>query len=951
MGKLGFRDNGSPYVYEEITGTSSAAIGLDLGDSGKLKFVVSLSPNATPGGTPLQMTIDPAANGNITFTPNGSGAVVVDNGNMQVTAGNITMPFTNAAGTEGLLLVNGNNFINTLAAGNVFVGTGSGNLTLNVFSALFNTAFGATTMQSLTTGSTNVTVGAQSLELLTTGNANIAMGTSALQNLVSGDQNIGIGSGAGLSYTTNESYNILIGNQGVIADANTIRIGTNGSGVGQQDTTYIAGIFGATPGVGSDMVVIDSTGLLATQAIPVGGIQTLNGDVGSATGTTVTIAGGSNISTSAAVATVTINLVSSPSVSGTVTAGSGLIATTGGVDVQAGRITFPSTSAGLADGAIFINSSPFMHAFGSHNTFLGTSAGNGTLTGADLTGIGFGALLSVTTAIRNTAVGSGALEQNDTGDANTGVGFQALFSANTAATQNTAVGFQALNALGASGSNNTALGYRALLSAATGSSNTAIGFNAGLNLDTTDSSNIMIGNAGTSGDNHKIIIGTQGSGAGQQNFTQIAGIYGVTPGGGGLNMATIDATGQLGSQALPSGSISITGDSGGALTGGAFTFTGGTTGLTFAGAGSTETLGGTLAIANGGTNATSMANTDGVVYYDGTRLVTTAVGTATHVLTSNGAGLAPTFQAVPSASISITGDSGGALTGSAFTFTGGSTGLTFAGAGSTETLGGTLAIGSGGTNATSFATTDGTVYYDGTRLVTTATGTVGQFLRSGGAGVAPAYATLPASSISITGDTGGALTGAAFTFTGGTTGLSFGGSGSTETLSGTLAIANGGTNATSMANTDGVVYYDGTRLVTTAVGTATQVLTSNGAGVAPTFQAVPSSGGLAWSEQTGTTQAMAVGHGYILNNAGTVTATLPATAALGDLMAIVGKGSGGWLVAQNSGQTIHFGSVNTTTGAGGSLASTNRYDSFEIVCITANTDFVVRSSIGNLTVV
>ncbi len=52
-----------------------------------------------------------------------------------------------------------------------------------------------------------------------------------------------------------------------------------------------------------------------------------------------------------------------------------------------------------------------------------------------------------------------------------------------------------------------------------------------------------------------------------------------------------------------------------------------------------------------------------------------------------------------------------------------------------------------------------------------------------------------------------------------------------------IEISKGGTNATSMTNTDGVVYYDGTRLVTTAVGTATQVLTSNGAGVAPTFQA------------------------------------------------------------------------------------------------------------------
>ena len=56
-----------------------------------------------------------------------------------------------------------------------------------------------------------------------------------------------------------------------------------------------------------------------------------------------------------------------------------------------------------------------------------------------------------------------------------------------------------------------------------------------------------------------------------------------------------------------------------------------------------------------------------------------------------------------------------------------------------------------------------------------------------------------------------------------------------------VEISKGGTNATSMANTDGVCYYDGTRLVTTTVGTAGQILTSNGAAVAPTFQApIPS---------------------------------------------------------------------------------------------------------------
>lgn len=51
-----------------------------------------------------------------------------------------------------------------------------------------------------------------------------------------------------------------------------------------------------------------------------------------------------------------------------------------------------------------------------------------------------------------------------------------------------------------------------------------------------------------------------------------------------------------------------------------------------------------------------------------------------------------------------------------------------------------------------------------------------------------------------------------------------------------IPIKEGGTNATSMATNYGTVYYDGTRLVTTATGVAGQVLTSNGVGVAPSYQ-------------------------------------------------------------------------------------------------------------------
>lgn len=52
-----------------------------------------------------------------------------------------------------------------------------------------------------------------------------------------------------------------------------------------------------------------------------------------------------------------------------------------------------------------------------------------------------------------------------------------------------------------------------------------------------------------------------------------------------------------------------------------------------------------------------------------------------------------------------------------------------------------------------------------------------------------------------------------------------------------IAISQGGTNANSMGTTDGVVYYDGSALVTTNAGTSMQLLTSNGAGNAPTWQA------------------------------------------------------------------------------------------------------------------
>ena len=107
---------------------------------------------------------------------------------------------------------------------------------------------------------------------------------------------------------------------------------------------------------------------------------------------------------------------------------------------------------------------------------------------------------------------------------------------------------------------------------------------------------------------------------------------------------------------------------------------------------------------------------------------------------------------------------------------------------------------------------------------------------------------------------------------------------------------------------------------------------------------------ITWSVQTGATQALSVNEGFVSNAGGGVTYTLPATAALGDVIFVSSVNAGGWTIAQNAGQTIQMGNQATTTGAGGSLASNAVGDSLYLVCWTANTDFLVFNSMGNITV-
>lgn len=117
-----------------------------------------------------------------------------------------------------------------------------------------------------------------------------------------------------------------------------------------------------------------------------------------------------------------------------------------------------------------------------------------------------------------------------------------------------------------------------------------------------------------------------------------------------------------------------------------------------------------------------------------------------------------------------------------------------------------------------------------------------------------------------------------------------------------------------------------------------------------TFQAPTGGGGVSYTEVTGTSQTIAVNTGYILNNAALVTATLPSTSAVGNIVRVVGKGAGGWRIAQPAGVNIRFIDIASTTGVGGSVSSTASYDSVELVCTTANTTWTVASAVGNLTI-
>jgi len=276
--------------------------------------------------------------------------------------------------------------------------------------------------------------------------------------------------------------------------------------------------------------------------------------------------------------------------------------------------------------------------------------------------------------------------------------------------------------------------------------------------------------------------------------------------------------------------------------------------------------------------------------------------TANFVLAApNGAAGVPTFRAVVAADIPTLNQN---TTGTAANVTG------------------IVAAVNGGTGQSSYAVGDIVYASTTTALSKLADVATGNALISGGVGVAPAYGKI----------------------------------GLTTHVSGTLPIANGGTNSTATPTAGGVTYGTGTAYAITAAGTAGQILQSNGAS-APSWIAntvgtvtsvtggtyltggtITTSGTLAVDATTTNTASKVVARDASGNfAAGTITAALTGN--------VTGNVSGSAATFTSTSQNSQFNSVGVGTagsGTAGQIRATN-----SIVAYYSDERF--KTNLGNIT--
>lgn len=134
--------------------------------------------------------------------------------------------------------------------------------------------------------------------------------------------------------------------------------------------------------------------------------------------------------------------------------------------------------------------------------------------------------------------------------------------------------------------------------------------------------------------------------------------------------------------------------------------------------------------------------------------------------------------------------------------------------------------------------------------------------------------------------------------------------------------------------------------VATTLTAGTGISIGNAAGAITITSTV--SGSLTWNLVQSTSVALVANNGYVINDFALVHCSLPTTGCpFGALISICGfsTSSVAWVISQGAGQQIIMGAQSSTVGTGGSVLAPGPFDQIDLLCVVANTTFVVRNAV------